>query len=194
MNEVVFYKPETTGFIKHGAPSDDPDQPHICQLSALKFDVDTGKLLDSLTIKAIKPDGWDIPEGAAKIHGLTTDQAIQSDVSESDAIAEFITFAGDCKLAAFGSGFNKRVIRIATKRFCSEEVQEHWNDPGRHVCVQQEVKPVMDQRGFNGKVSMASAFEFFTGMALQPPFNAQTNVEACMEVYFSVNPVDAEKP
>ena len=88
MKLALFYDTETTGF-PSSKELDHPDQPHLVQIAAHVVDVDSRKVINSIDL-TVKPDGWDIPEKASDIHGITTELASAVGVSERFAIAAFL--------------------------------------------------------------------------------------------------------
>lgn len=70
----LYFDTETTGTIPKFPP---PliQCPHIVQIAAILVDDDKGEILSMVAI--VKPDGWEIPEGAAAIHGITTEMALE---------------------------------------------------------------------------------------------------------------------
>jgi DNA polymerase III subunit epsilon len=65
----LFFDTETTGLPKDGHDA------RIVQLAALLTDHEGNPIADMNMI--ITPDGYDIPEGASAIHGITTERAIR---------------------------------------------------------------------------------------------------------------------
>lgn len=74
--KILFFDTETTGLPKnYKAKIDDLDNwPRIVQLG-FRFHADEEHYTEYEFI--IKPDGWEIPEEAAEIHGITTERAIE---------------------------------------------------------------------------------------------------------------------
>jgi DNA polymerase III epsilon subunit-like protein len=71
----LFFDTETTGLPKDWrAPITDlSNWPRLVQLAYLLYDDDGNKITGGNTI--VKPDGFTIPEDAARIHGITTTRA-----------------------------------------------------------------------------------------------------------------------
>lgn len=72
----LFFDTETTGLPKsYGAPITDTDNwPRLVQLAWLAYDAAGNKVAGENHI--VKPQGFEIPEQAAKIHGITTEKAM----------------------------------------------------------------------------------------------------------------------
>ena len=113
---IVFFDTETSGIPRWDLPADDPSQPHIVELAAILCDDQTAGVIGKYT-EIVKPDGWTIPEGAAKVHGITTERA----VAEGRPIAEVLD-AFDALLAraqllvAFNLRFDDKLLRGARRR------------------------------------------------------------------------------
>ncbi len=73
-----FFDTETTGLINFKVPIDHPSQPRLVQLAVI-FTDDEGKEMSTIDL-IIKPNGFDIPQTASNIHGITTEKALQCGV------------------------------------------------------------------------------------------------------------------
>lgn len=82
MKPLFFYDTETTGLPDFKAPSEAPQQPHIIQLAAILVNPETRKTISSMDV-IIRPNGWTIPDDIAKIHGITTEHAMDVGIPES---------------------------------------------------------------------------------------------------------------
>lgn len=71
MKKILFFDTETTGLPRYyNAPPEDTDNwPRLVQLAWL---VRSNNVFDELLSFIIKPDGFEIPHTAARIHGITT--------------------------------------------------------------------------------------------------------------------------
>ena len=113
MEKIIFFDTETTGKlperIMYGkrytlSPVECYNEyPRICQIS--------WKVVDDEKDYIILPDGWSIPDEAAKIHGITTERARALGVPFTDAIREFLTDASQCdRICAHNIHFDAWVI------------------------------------------------------------------------------------
>lgn len=178
------YDCETTGFPIWKIPSDDERQPHIVQLGALLVDLDTRKVVSSLDL-IVKPDGWEIPDEVAKIHGITTEYAKAVGVDEDLALNVFLQMCGDRVRVAHNRTFDQRIIRIATKRFCTDEAIDRWAEKSTHECTMMQATRIM-----GGKwPTLEEAYTHFTGKKLQNAHQAMADATACMELYFSMKDI-----
>ena len=180
MSTIFIYDTETTGIPDWSTPSGDESQPHIVQIAAVLADSETREVIDSLEF-IIKPDGWEIPAETAAIHGITTERALEVGVDEKEALEKFLKLRGDHLRVAYNKTFDQRIVRIACKRFMSEEDSEKWAVKDDHECAMRMAQKVMG--GKNPK--LCDAYLHFTGNLLEDAHSAMADTLACMEVYFA---------
>jgi DNA polymerase III epsilon subunit-like protein len=86
---ILFFDTETTGLPKdYKAPaSDSQSWPRLVQIAWILTDTTGGQVE---TFEAIvKPSGFRIPEEATKLHGISTDQALQEGMELAKALLRF---------------------------------------------------------------------------------------------------------
>lgn len=184
MNTIIGFDSETTGLIEWKKPSGGEDQPHIVQLAAQQIDLDTRKVIQSIDL-IIKPDGWEIPEETVKIHGITTEHAMDVGVPEKVAVGMFLDLWGGDKRIAYNTTFDNRIIRIATKRYFDEDIQNVWKE-GEYECAMIASKKAMGVKS----VKLIDAYKHFTGKDLEGAHSAMADTKACMEIYFAMQDLD----
>lgn len=83
-NEICYFDTETTGLPPKGAKWDEtPDLfPRICQLSWIF----NGKEENHI----IRPDGWEIPQEATDVHGITTEYALEHGEPFNEVVGMFM--------------------------------------------------------------------------------------------------------
>ncbi|KZZ72440.1 DNA polymerase III subunit epsilon [Oleiphilus sp. HI0130] len=190
MNTVLFYDTETTGLPIWKERSSDPAQPHLVQLGAILCDADTKEVLQAIDL-IIKPDGWEIPEEVAEIHGITTEKALSVGVSEKQAVDIFLQMRGDALRVAHNKTFDQRLIRIALSRYdFSDQVRDVWAEKEDHLCTMLMSKPVLqlEPRGRFGwkPPKLEEAYKHFTGKELKNAHTAMADARACMDIYFAM--------
>lgn len=178
-NLVLGFDTETTGIPNWKTPSGGDDQPHIVQLAAGLFDVDTKDMVQSIDL-IIKPDDWEISEETIEIHGITKEYAMDVGVSEKMALEMFLDLWSNRKRIAFNTTFDNRIIRIATKRYCDEATINAWKD-GEYECAMIKSRKVIG--GKNPK--LIDAYKHFIGNDLIDAHSAMADMKACMDVYFA---------
>jgi DNA polymerase III subunit epsilon len=190
MSKILFYDTETTGLPAWGKPSGEDCQPHIVQLGALLIDSEGRKALSGIDL-IVKPDGWEIPEEVAKVHGITTEKALLSGVPEHLAFELlYALFEQSDIRVAHNKSFDQRIIRIASMRHGTDEQVEKWADKLAHECTMQLAKPIMkmpfkDKKGIKPP-KLEEAYKFFTGQDLQNAHSAMADTMACMDIYFAI--------
>jgi len=99
----LIFDTETTGLPRNwNAPLSDGDNwPRLVQLAWQLHDV-SGTLLSRGNV-IIKPEGFTIPFNATKIHGISTDRAMNEGVALIDVVSQFL---GDLEKAKYAVGHN----------------------------------------------------------------------------------------
>lgn len=186
---AFFFDTETTGLPVWNEPSESEGQPHIVEVAAKLIDVTTREVLATLNT-IVKPDGWVIPDEVAAIHGITTEKALAEGRPEAEVLTEILSMWRQANFrVAHNQSFDERIVRIAIKRFKSEEVAEEWK-AGEKQCTGLITKPLMQllpKNKFGYKMpKLEEAYEFYTGKKLEGAHRAMADVDACIDVYFAV--------
>lgn len=191
---LMFYDTETTGIPLFREPSDDPRQPHIVEFAASLVDRQTRETVDTLHF-LVRPDGWEIPEEAAKIHGITTERALAEGIPAKEAIDKLFNFwALSSERIAHNESFDARMVRIALKRHSTEDCVEAW-EAGRAACTANMTKPLCKlpptgKMRATGNLSfknpkLSEAHEILIGSTLYDAHSALADMEGCRRVYFA---------
>lgn len=192
----LFYDTETTGIPLYGTPSDDPRQPHIVSLAAELVHLKTRQVVDSIDV-LVKPDGWIIPDEVIAIHGITNERAAAEGIPEAEAVDQLIALwrRADGKIG-HAEAFDRRMVRIALKRFRGEELADEWYEsPFNDTCflatdimaLESTDRMKATGRGKQAKKpKLAEAYLFFTGRPLDGAHNAMIDVQACIAVFFAM--------
>ncbi|GAA0567714.1 3'-5' exonuclease [Halomonas salifodinae] len=189
MTPILFFDTETTGLPDWKVPSDSEHQPHLVQLAAILADADSRQELATLDL-VIAPDGWEIPDEVAEIHGITTEHAAAVGVSESTAVNLLFELWAGHRRVAHNRTFDQRILRIAAKRYLSEGDVEAWADKDAFDDTMLLAKPIMElpPKGKYGWKSpkLSEAYEHFIGKPLENAHSAMADARACMEVYWAL--------
>jgi len=119
----LFFDTETTGLPKdYAAPITDSDNwPRLVQLAFLLYDISGNKKAEGDFI--VKPDGFEIPDEASKIHGITTEKAISDGVEIGKVLNVFASFANvSTCFVAHNFGFDKKIVGAEFCRFGMEDI------------------------------------------------------------------------
>lgn len=181
---LIFNDNETTGMIQFKKPSGGDEQPHIVQIAALLVDPNTRQTIQSMDV-IVKPDGWTIPQDAIDVHGITTEFANDVGIPEKLAIEMFLELWSGRKRIMFNTTYDNRIIRIGTKRYFSEDVQDAWKAGSKDIewyCTMINSRKVM-----GGKVpKLEEAYRFFFGKEQENAHNAMADALANMEIYWAI--------
>ncbi len=178
--DIIVFDTETTGLPVWKEPSGGEQQPHIVQLAASLVDPIEKRVIDSVDF-IVRPDGWEIPADMTEIHGISNERAMDEGIPEADGLDIFLDFWASRHRVAFNTTFDNRIIRIATKRFCTDAVVGDWKT-GSYECAMIGSRKVMGGR--NPKLS--AAYKYFTGKEIEGAHNAVADVAATIEVYYGM--------
>ena len=163
-------------------PSGDPSQPHIVQLAGILCDADSKAVIMGMDL-IIKPEGYEIPEEMTEIHGISNEMAMDVGVPEKLAVETLLAMCGNADRCAYNKTFDQRIIRIALKRFFSDEgLMDRWATKEDHHDTMR-----MAQKVFGGKVmKLSEAYLKVTGVEFEGAHTAIMDTLACMELYFEL--------
>ncbi|AUR93130.1 exonuclease [Vibrio phage 1.183.O._10N.286.48.B7] len=182
MKTIFTYDTETTGIPNWKVPSDSPEQPHLVQLAGVLSNAETGEEIQSMNV-IIKPDGWEIPEEVTAVHGITTEYALEHGIPEGMAVAMLHMIRGEAERVAYNKTFDQRIIRIAMKRYMSEECIEKWAVKDDHHCAMR-----MAQKELGGKnPKLVDAYKAICGKDLVNAHSAMADTLAAQEIFFKLN-------
>jgi len=186
--KLLIFDTESTGMINFPAPSEGDDQPHVVQIAGILCDSDTGAVEEEFCV-LVKPEGWVSDEEAFKVHGITTERAMEYGISELDALQLFLDFYDKCDLrVAHGTNFDNRMIRIMLKRYMPDLIPDNvWKDKSAYYCTLMNAKKIM---GGKSGHTLTEAYLHFTGKTLVGAHDAMVDSRACMEIYFAINQPD----
>lgn len=112
---ILFFDTETTGIPRWDLPADDPIQPRIVDLAGLLCDEQGVEVSRYESI--VKPDGWTVHEGAAKVHGITTEIALEQGKPIAEVLDAFDALVAKAGLlAAFNLRFDDKLLRGERRR------------------------------------------------------------------------------
>lgn len=198
-NTAIFYDTETTGLPLFKEPSEDPRQPHIVQLGAILFDLDTREELEVLDV-IVRPTDWTIPDEVAAIHGITTERALAEGIPEAEALSELLRLWGAAAekpvlRIAHNEQFDARIVRIGAKRFFGDEAADHWK-AGQAHCTAILSTPIVKcpptakmkaaGRHHFKTANLTEAHTHFFGEGFGNAHSAIADCRAGLRVYFAI--------
>jgi DNA polymerase-3 subunit epsilon len=195
--KMLVFDTETTGIVSWSKPSVSPAQPNLVQLGALLVDLDTREDIAALDL-IITPNGeWEIPEGAAAVHKITTQKAEECGVLLESAVLPFRDMLAAADLVvAHNIKFDKIIMERASAmvdlRF-NQTVQPLWLEKNQLVCTMLASTPIVQKKskrpsgqGDFGWPKLFEALKFFTGEDLPGAHNAMVDVVACKKIFFAL--------
>lgn len=137
---------ETSGLFNFKLPADDPTQPRLATAAII--------LLDDLEVEPrefgfmVKPDGWEMSEGATAVNGLTTEMLLEG----GRPVAEVLDFYETCindgyHMAAFNAQFDGKMMRGEFRRAGRPDHFERTPN----VCLMRAMTDVCQLPAANGR-------------------------------------------
>ena len=190
---ILFYDTETTGLPLYKEPSADPRQPHIVQLAMLLTD-HTGLEHEHHNL-IIRPDGYEIPDEMAQIHGITQERAMAEGVPLVDALTIYLLLLGRAELrVAHNEAFDRRIVRIAMLRLGISRTLIESFELRPHYCTLLAATPIVNlpptekmlKAGFNRPKApkLAECIKHFFNEDIDRAHDASVDVRACARLYF----------
>lgn len=197
MGLIFVYDTETSGLPLFRDPSDDPRQPHIVEAAALLVDTETRQIIDEFEAIS-RPDGWEIPDDVAAIHGITTARALQDGIPEAEIVARLYTMwlRADEGRVAHNETFDARILRIGIKRFFSGGGADDAWKYGRALCTANGCtgivklpptpKMVAAGRTHHKTPNLAEAYRHFSGEDFEDAHRAMADAKACLRIHWGI--------
>lgn len=181
MSTILFFDTETTGVVNFKLPADHPSQPDLVQLAAELHD-ENKQIRASMNV-IIKPEGWEIPEGASNIHGITTEYAHKYGVPLVEALEIFERLVGLSDLVvAHNINFDMTVLRAANSRK-SVESTLHATPSFCTMQMATNICKIPGKYGFKWP-KLEEAHRHFTGEDFDGAHDALVDVKACSRVFY----------
>ena len=183
----LVFDTETTGIPRdHDAPASDiGNWPRLVQIAWLLADAEGHELRSQAFI--IRPEGFVIPDGAVRVHGIDTETARQRGIEVGSALDAFATDLSEAEiLVAHNVRFDERVIgaeffRAGRKgnpiesktRYCTmRETTDFCRIPG-------------GPRGYKWP-TLDQLHRTLFGVGLEAAHNAVVDVRACATCFFEL--------
>lgn len=174
MSNDLFFDTETTGFPSGKIPLAHKAQPHLVQIGAVLVGRDSRVILDKLNV-TIKPDGWEIPEYATAVHGITTEHALEVGIPEEEALEQLLSLQQNTRRIAHNYQFDRKIVSIAIARF-NITARANWERTGENFCTLSAV------RGLNRPAKLTEAYKAIVGGGFKA-HDALEDATACMEIF-----------
>lgn len=186
---LIFLDCETTGFSKSGLPKQE-GQARVCQIAMLLTD-DQGNSLAEFS-SLIKPDGWQIHEGAAAVHGFTDEKCEKYGVSARAAYNFYMRMVEiSTKIVAHNSKFDSRMMEIEAAYCDMPHTNKQWYCTMEASALIVNLPPTekMLMAGYNKPKppKLEEALQFLCGRGLgDTAHDAMYDVKACRDIYFEL--------
>jgi DNA polymerase-3 subunit epsilon len=193
---LLFVDVETTGLPPKGTPEVHPNQPRIVQCAAI-LTTSEGEELNSFN-SIILPSGFEIPDGAAKIHGITTKKAQEYGLPLFSAMLILSNLASRATtVIAHNLAFDIAVIRSEIMRI---EKPDRF-EPLNRFCTMRASTNVCGLVGAYGKPKppkLIELYRFCYGEEAAKKFertahDAMADTRAAMQCYFQLRNFHSEK-
>ena len=184
----LIFDTETTGLPKDWKkPYTDTDNwPRAIQIAWQLHD-DLGELIEAKDY-IIQPVGFDIPYDAEKIHGISTEYAMQEGISLEQAMAEFqIALAKSKFIVGQNVGFDKNIVGCEFHRL---GLGNEWQDlPVLDTCTEVTATLCKLPGGRGGRFKLPTLSELHKELFNEPfaeAHNATADVEATTRCFFEL--------
>lgn len=170
----LVFDTETTGLFDFKLPADDPSQPRLASVAFIIADKD-GRAI-STRKSYIKPEGWEMSEGAGAVNGLTTEFLAEVGISVSEILDDYTSLIREGLIAvAFNAQFDCKMMRSELRRAGRNDLFEDT----RNICVMRGLAPYRDDglKITGGFVKLSVACEFF-GIINESAHDALSDAEA----------------
>lgn len=187
---ILSFDTETDGIPQKNLDPLHPNQVHLVELGCVLMEEDgTERCVSSLIVR---PDGWVIPEGAHKVHGIRNEVAARCGVSVGHVLNHFCHLLELADLViAYNVQFDKDVMSIELIRH-GEPRPVEWPDVPL-LCICDAATPVvnappterMKRAGRMGpkRPKLTEAYLHLFGEELVGAHSALADARACARVY-----------
>ncbi|MFQ5899357.1 MAG: 3'-5' exonuclease [Candidatus Methylomirabilia bacterium] len=183
----LFFDTETTGRPRrHDAPASDVDNwPRLVQIAWLLTDASGNELRSEGLI--IRPDGFEIPPSATRIHGITTGTARRLGIELRRALT---AFANDLSRAEVLVGHNVQFDeRVVGAEFFRTGQRKNPLDSKTRYCTMRSSRDFCripgGPRGYKWPTLEQLHVALF-GVAFKAAHNAVADVQACARCFFEL--------
>lgn len=180
----LIFDTETTGLPKdYNAPISDSDNwPRMVQIAWLKYDSSGKQIAERNYI--VKPDGFTIPEDTVKIHGISTERAINEGVDLRTALNDFSKAINESSyLVAHNMNFDEKIVGA---EFLRADVESKLFET-RRVCTQDSSKNFCKLGPYGNKwPSLSELHVKLFNKNFEEAHNAAVDVRACADCFFEL--------
>jgi DNA polymerase III subunit epsilon len=135
-----------------------------------------------------KPDGYIIPEESTKIHGITTEKALETFTPVTDIVDEWKQMFNQAKvLVAHNASFDKNILASEFYRQGYEEVAKSLADSDM-FCTMDKGKKITKLRGKHGYKfpKLSELYQKLFDEGIEAQHTAKADAKACGRCYFKM--------
>ena len=184
----LIFDTETTGLPKNwNAPITDVENWPRCVQIAWQLHDEWGNLVENADF-LIKPDGFNIPFDAEKIHGISTELAERDGISIAEVIEKFKLVLNKTKfLVGQNLGFDLNIVGCELVRLGLENVLENF--PVLDTCTEKTAELCQLPGGRGGKFKYPTLSELYSKLfneTFKEAHNASADVESTARCFFEL--------
>jgi DNA polymerase-3 subunit epsilon len=181
----LFFDTETTGLPRNWkAPvSDLENWPRLVQLAFLVYDGLGRKLHEDSYI--IKPEGWSIDPGAARIHGITESRALREGVAMQVALGALQAELDQCDtLVAHNMAFDEKIVGAEFLRM----TRRNPLDGKSRLCTMEVSTPLLKLEGYYGYKwpKLSELHEYLFGVDFEEAHDAGADIAATARCFWEM--------
>ncbi len=181
----LFFDTETTGLPKNWkAPLTDlANWPRLVQIAWLQYDSTGTRIVERDYI--IKPQGFTIPPDASRIHGITTERAIEEGVALRDVLEEFSGLIDQSNvLVAHNISFDEKIVGA---EFLRENMENRLLQADK-ICtmdVSTDYCKLPGKYGYKWPKLSELHFKLFNA-DFEEAHNASVDIDACAKCFWEL--------
>jgi DNA polymerase-3 subunit alpha len=191
----LIFDTETTGLPRNwNAPITDTENWPRCIQIAWQLHDDFGNLLENQDY-LITPDGFNIPYDAERIHGISTELAIEKGISLKEVLEKFnLALSKSQFVVGQNVGFDVNIMGCEFHRLGMENVLQHM--PVLDTCTEVTADLLRLPGGRNGRYKLPNLTElhqYLFGEPFSEAHNATADVEATTRCFLQLLKIDVYK-
>lgn len=146
MNTYLVIDTETSSLFDFSKPANAPGQPRLAHLAMIWLNADLFQ--ERAVDYYIKPDGWVIEDGAAKVNGLTQEMLHEKGIPVAQALSLYEQAIREGRIVvAFNAQFDTKIMRAELRRDGRDDLFEQTPN----ICTMRELVGVCKLPKANGK-------------------------------------------
>lgn len=184
----LFIDTEGTGF-KKGGSLIQKDQARVCQIAMILTDNVGGIIAEATHL--LKPDNWEISQGAQDCHGISIEECELYGLPQSVMLTSYFYMAHKAqKIVAHNILYDKSLMEIEVAYAKESPVTRPWYctmEASRDICRLPPTDKMKNAGRYNYKSpTLAEAYKHFTGKDLEGAHDAMIDARACKDIFFAM--------